>query len=116
MLTIALSIAILRVAVLPLFTSILPIALSQLTHGFTFGFFLLTGIDWVNRTIPARQRALGMGLFMSFSFSGSLLVGSSLGGFLLEAGGFPILFGIAAVFPAAALVWLWSDRRFNIRD
>ncbi len=116
MLTIALSVAILRLAVLALFPSILPIALSQLTHGFTFGFFLLTGIDWVNRTIPARQRALGMGLFMSFSFSGSLLVGSSLGGFLLEAGGFPILFGIAAVFPAAALVWLWSDRRFNIRD
>ena len=116
MLTIALSFAILRLAVVAIFPSIFPIALSQLTHGFTYGFYLLTGIDRVNCTFPARQRALGMGLFMSVSFSGSLLVGSSLGGFLLEAGGFSMLFGIATIFPAAALAWLRFDRRSKTAD
>ncbi len=116
MLTVALSAGILRLAILALFPSVLPLALSQLTHAFTFGFFFLTGVDWVNRTIPARQRALGMGLFMSVSFSGSFLVGSSLGGFLLEAAGFPILFSLAAIFPAAALIWLQIDKRFFTWD
>jgi PPP family 3-phenylpropionic acid transporter len=116
MLTVALSAGILRLAILALFPSVLPLALSQLTHAFTYGFFLLTGVDWVNRTIPTRQRALGMGLFMSVSFSGSLLVGSSLGGFLLEAAGFPILFSLAAIFPAVALIWLQIDKRFFTWD
>ena len=113
MLSIALLAGILRLTVLSLFSSILPIALSQLTHSLTYGFFLLTGVDWVNRLVPERKRALGMGLFMSVSFSGSLLVGSSLGGFLLESGGFSMLFGSAVIFPFAALLWLWSDRRFK---
>ena len=113
MLSIALLAGILRLTVLSLFPSIIPIALSQLTHSLTYGFFLLTGVDWVNRFVPERKRALGMGLFMSVAFSGSLLVGSSLGGFLLESGGFSMLFGSAVIFPFAALIWLWSDRRFK---
>lgn len=75
--------------VLALFPSLVPITVSQLTHAFTFGFFLIAGVDWVNRIIPGRQRALGMGLFTSINLSGSLLVASSL-------------------------VWLWSDKRFKI--
>jgi len=113
MLTIAFSAGILRLTVLALFPSLLPAALSQLTHAFTYGFFLIAGVDWVNRFVPLRKRALGMGLFMSLSFSGSLLIGSSLGGFLLEAGGFGMLFGSAVIFPSAALIRLWSDRRFS---
>ncbi|RKX96607.1 MAG: hypothetical protein DRZ90_08625 [Spirochaetes bacterium] len=113
MLSIALLAGILRLTVLSLFPSIIPIALSQLTHSLTYGFFLLTGVDWVNRFVPERKRAMGMGLFMSVSFSGSLLVGSSLGGFLLEFGGFSMLFGSAVIFPFAALLWLWTDRRFK---
>ncbi len=113
MLSIAFGAGILRLLILSLFPSIIPIAVSQLTHAFTYGFFLLTGVDWVNRTIPANQRALGMGLFMSISFSGSLLVGSILGGFLLESGGFPMLFGTAVFFPVVALLWLWLDKRFK---
>lgn len=116
MLSIALAAGIIRLVILTFFPSTLPIVFSQLTHALTYGFFLLVGIDWVNRTIPARQRALGMGLFMSICFSGALLVGSSLGGFLLEAGGFPMLFGLGTVFPASALIWLWTDRRFEKWD
>lgn len=115
MLSIALLAGILRLSVLALFPLLLPVALSQLTHGLTFGFFLITVVDWVNRYVPAGKRALGMGLFMSISFSGSLLIGSSLGGFLLESGGFSMLFGTAVFFPSAALFWLWSDRRFKGR-
>ena len=113
MLSIAFFTGILRLTVLSLFPSILPIAISQLSHAFTYGFFLLTGVDWVNRYVPVRKRALGMGLFMSISFSGSLLVGSFLGGFLLEFGGFSMLFGSAVIFPSIALLWLWLDRRFK---
>lgn len=116
MLSIALGAGILRLTVLAIFPSVVPIALSQLTHALSFGFFLLVGIDMVNRTIPPRQRALGMGMFMSVCFSGALLVGSSLGGFLLEAGGFSMLFGLGTVFPASALIWLWTDRRFKKWD
>jgi len=112
-LSIAFAAGILRLSILSQFPSLVPVALSQLTHAFTYGFFLITAVDWVNRYVPVRRRALGMGLFMSISFSGSLLVGSSLGGFLLEAGGFPVLFGVAVFFPSAALLWLWFDRRFN---
>jgi len=106
MLTVSLAAMAVRSLVLAGLPHVLPAALSQLTHAFTFGFYLIVGVDWVNRVVPEGRRALGMGLFMALSHGAAQLVGSVLGGFLLEAGGFGLMFGTATVFPLAAMAVL----------
>lgn len=113
MLMIALGAGVLRLMLLAVFTEAVPIYLSQLTHAFSFGFFLIVGVNWVNRMVPARRRAQGMGLLMAAGFSGAQLAGSALGGFLLEWGGFPLLFGAGSGFPLAGMIWILADRRIG---
>jgi hypothetical protein len=53
----------LRLSLLAFLPYALPVLLSQLTHAFCYGFYLIAGVDWVNRTIGPKKRALGMGMF-----------------------------------------------------
>ena len=106
----ALAAIILRLLVLSGASRILPIALSQLTHAFTYGFFLIAGVDWVNRRVPEDRRALGMSLFSTTSFGASILAAGIVGGFLVEHGGFSRLFSAAALvtaFPLLAVSLRW---------
>ena len=106
----ALAAIILRLLVLSGASRILPIALSQLTHAFTYGFFLIAGVDWVNRRVPEDRRALGMSLFSATSFGASILAAGIVGGFLVEHGGFSRLFSAAALvtaFPLLAVSLRW---------
>ena len=108
----ALAAIVLRLLILAGASRILPIALSQLTHAFTYGFFLIAGVDWVNRRVPEDRRALGMSLFSTTSFGASLLAAGIAGGFLVEHGGFSRLFAAAALVTAFPLLAL-SLRRFG---
>ena len=100
----ALAAIVLRLAVLSAASSLLPIALSQLTHSLTYGIFLIAGVDWVNRRVPQDRRALGMSLFAGTAFGASILTSGIIGGFLVEYGGFSRLFGIAALFTVIPLL------------
>ncbi len=113
MLFLALGAGALRLIILALFPSTLPIYLSQLTHALIFGFYIIAGVDWVNRKVHSRSRALGMGLFVAAVFSGAQLLGSAFGGYLLEFGGFRLLFGVGAGFPVAGMLWMLIDRRIG---
>jgi PPP family 3-phenylpropionic acid transporter len=106
----------LRLSLLAFLPYALPVLLSQLTHAFCYGFYLIAGVDWVNRTIGPKKRALGMGMFMAISYSGSQFIGSIVGGFLLETGGFGLLFGSGILFPAAGLIWIMADPRIASFD
>ncbi len=106
MLMISFASGLLRMIVLAVFPSPLPVVLSQLTHAFNYGFFLIAGVDWVNRVIPEGRRALGMGMFTAFTFNATQLVVSFFGGFILEYAGFAVLFTAAAFFPLIALILL----------
>ncbi|PIE04998.1 MAG: hypothetical protein CSA76_01315 [Spirochaetales bacterium] len=112
----ALLASVVRLLILALFPFRWPIALSQLTHALVFGLFLIACVDWINIRVPQRRRALGMGIFMAVSIGGAQLVGSVLGGWVLEAGGFTVLFAAGALFPLAALIWLLSDKRIGSTD
>jgi predicted MFS family arabinose efflux permease len=57
-----------------------------------------------------------MGMFMAISYSGSQFIGSIVGGFLLETGGFGLLFGSGILFPAAGLIWIMADPRIASFD
>ncbi len=116
MIFIALAAGAVRLVVLAMIPHGLPLYLSQLTHALSFGFFWIAGVNWVNRMVPVQSRALGMGLFQAATFSGAMLTGSAVGGFLLEWGGFPLLFGIGAGFPLIGMAWMLLDRRIGKID
>jgi len=83
-------------ALVPFMWAVLP---AQLLHALTFGVFHATCIEYVRRHAPAARRALAMGLYMSVSTALPLLIGSSLGGVVIERYGYAVLFGTYALWP-----------------
>jgi PPP family 3-phenylpropionic acid transporter len=83
----------------------------QVLHGVTFGFLHLAAIETVRRKVPPSRRSLGMGLYMSLSAALPLLVGSSLGGLLVEGAGYATLYAVYAGAPVAGMIILLAGTR-----
>lgn len=96
----------LRFIVMALSRSVALVAVMQAFHAFTFGFYIVAGIDLVNRIVPEESRALGMSIFLIVSFGASGFLGSLPAGFIVESAGFGVLFMVYAVPSLAALAWL----------
>lgn len=93
------------------------IAVTQLLHAATFGLLHSTAIAYINRRVPQRRRGLGMAIYSSVSLGLSIFIGSSIGGFVIEAFGFRGLFAGYAVMPALAIVVLVSRaHRLKLAD
>lgn len=56
----------------------------QIMHGFTFGIFYLCAFHYVTKLIPEELQSTGHLLFYSFFFGLSGMIGSSVGGFIIE--------------------------------
>jgi PPP family 3-phenylpropionic acid transporter len=84
------------------------VALTQLLHACTFGLLHSASIAYINRRIPARRRGTGMAIYSSVSLGLSIFVGSSLGGFVVEAVGFDGLFLAYSAIPVVAIALLFG--------
>jgi MFS transporter, PPP family, 3-phenylpropionic acid transporter len=69
----------------------------QLSHGLTFGVFMATAVDYIHRIAPPEHRGFFQALAPSVFFGLGSIVGSWLGGMLLEATSLTWLYRIAAV-------------------
>jgi PPP family 3-phenylpropionic acid transporter len=69
----------------------------QLSHGLTFGIFMATAVDYIHRIAPAEHRGFFQALAPSVFFGLGSIVGSWLGGMLLEATSLAWLYRIAAI-------------------
>jgi PPP family 3-phenylpropionic acid transporter len=92
--------------------SIALVALSQLLHAFTFGTFHTAAIAYVNARIEPGKRATGMALYNAVGIGLPTFLASVIGGYVLEARGFPVLFISYAVVP---LVGIFALLRFGKR-
>ena len=86
------------------FPSFTGVVFAQLCHAVSFGLFHPAAVIFVAQGIPANQRVLGMTLYSSVALGLSSVLGTMLGGWLIESGGYSLLFIVCASFPFLGLV------------
>ncbi len=64
---------------------------SQVLHAMTFGLFHAPCIEFIRRKVPAPERGLAMAFYMSLSLALPSLIGSSVGGVVIERWGYTAL-------------------------
>jgi len=95
-----------RLSLFVIAPSIGVVAGAQLLHAFTFGTFHTTAIAYINSTIARERRGLGMALYTTCGVGLPSLLASLVGGFVLQAHGFAVLFLSYAVAPVIGIALL----------
>ncbi|MBB5174477.1 MFS transporter [Texcoconibacillus texcoconensis] len=76
----------------------------QVLHGICFGIFYLSAFQFINRIIPEELQATGHLLFISVFFGLSGVVGSSLGGVIIDYAGASYLYQVLSYSAFIGLV------------
>lgn len=88
---------------LPFLAVVVP---TQLLHALAFGALHTASVAYVNATIDASRRGLGMAVYNALSIGLASFVASGLGGYLVEAAGYRGLFLVYAGVPVLGLAVL----------
>ncbi|UOQ87341.1 MFS transporter [Gracilibacillus salinarum] len=78
----------------------------QFLHGLTFGVFYLTAFQYVSRLIPKMLQSTGHLVFVSTFFGLSGIIGSLLGGFMMDNLGGSSLYAYMGVLTSAGTVMM----------
>lgn len=91
------------------------VILIQTLHALTFGIMLSAGVAYVNQTTSRSTRGTGMAAFNAIGIGLAVFIGSTLGGYLVEAVGYTGMFAALALPPAVsgALLILIMRRRHS---
>jgi PPP family 3-phenylpropionic acid transporter len=76
---------------------------AQILHCVCYGLFHPAAVAFISGAMPPERRALGMSLYLSLGTGLPTLLGSILGGFMIDLAGYRTFFGVFALFPLAAL-------------
>lgn len=82
------------------------VILLQATHGLTFGVFYLASFDYIARLVPRSLQATGHLVFFSVFFGVSGIIGSLMGGALMEAFGGSTLYNTIGFFALCGTICL----------
>ncbi len=99
--SVILAVMALRIFLYTLVGSYHAVLLLQLSHGATFGLFLATSVDYVHEIAPERHRGFFQTLGPSIYFGLGSIVGSWMGGLVIEALSVIWLYRIAALVTIA---------------
>ena len=110
--TIALSSAaiVARLALYTIFPSFGGIAAAQLLHSLCYGLYLPAAIRFVAERFPPERQATGMAIYMGAGVGLPAVIGSAIGGYVVEAWGYRTLFLSFTLFALASLA-LWAGTR-----
>ncbi|HUX37877.1 MAG TPA: MFS transporter [Rectinemataceae bacterium] len=90
---------------------------AQLLHFFCYGLFLPSAIAFVSSLVPPERRVWGMSLLTGVAVGFPSFLGSSLGGMILERGGYDALFGWAIVPAILGLaIWFATRKTLDVRE
>jgi PPP family 3-phenylpropionic acid transporter len=89
---------------------------AQLLHSLCYGLFQPAAVAFVTEMVPPARRSSGMAVFMGLGVGLPAVLGSALGGFVIEAGGYRILFASFIGFAVLSLaLYAFTRRRFGLR-
>ncbi|MDR1506495.1 MAG: MFS transporter, partial [Treponema sp.] len=66
---------------------------AQLLHTLCYGLFHPAAVSFIADRVPPQHRAYGMTLYLSLGLGLPTFIGSFIGGFIVDHGGYPLLFG-----------------------
>ena len=102
---------VLRLAIYALFPSAAGLVAGQLLHSLCFGLFQPAAVAFVAERVPPERRATGMAVYTGLGVGLPAVLGSALGGFVIEAAGYRLLFLSFIVFALASLVLYAATRK-----
>ena len=82
------------------------VVLIQTLHAVTFGVMLSSGVAYVNQTASRKTRGTAMAAFNALGIGLAVFIGSSVGGYLVEAIGYTGMYAALAIAPAVSGVML----------
>lgn len=104
----------LRLGIYAAFPSLAGVAAGQLLHSLCYGLFQPAAVAFVAERVPEERRAAGMAVFMGLGTGLPAVVGSALGGFVVEGFGYRALFLSFIAFALAALgLYAATRKRFE---
>ncbi|OHE61800.1 MAG: hypothetical protein A2Z99_07180 [Treponema sp. GWB1_62_6] len=92
-----------RLAVYALFPTFAGAVAGQLLHSLCFGLFHPAAVAFVATKVPKERRGVGMAMYLSLGNGLPTFLGSTAGGFIVEAAGYRVLFASFIVFALASL-------------
>jgi PPP family 3-phenylpropionic acid transporter len=92
-----------RLLLYVLFPSKEGVIAAQLLHSLCYGLFHPAAISFIADRVPPRRRAYGMTLYLSLGLGLPTFIGNFIGGFIVDHGGYPLLFGSFSVFAVLGL-------------
>lgn len=105
---------VLRLATLALFPSAAGIVAAQLLHSVCYGLFQPGAVAFVAERVPPEKQSTGMAVFMGFGVGLPTVLANALGGFVVEAAGYRILFASFIVFALASSgIYLATRKSFG---
>ncbi|MEI2396041.1 MFS transporter [Paenibacillus phytohabitans] len=93
--------------------------MNQVLSGITYALFLATGINYAYDTSPAHTKTTAHSLFIIVYTNIAGITASNIGGYVIEAGGYRLLFGGAAVLSligAAGFALLGRSKAEKLRN
>ncbi len=85
-------------------TVIIQILLLQLLHGFTFGFFYIAAVTYINNLLPVEFATSGQTLLWASAFGLSSVIGSILGGTIYDQFDYNWIFLTATILAISSVV------------
>jgi PPP family 3-phenylpropionic acid transporter len=104
----------LRLATYALFPTPAGLFAGQLLHSLCYGLFQPAAVAFVAECVPPERRSTGMAIFMGLGVGLPAVLGSALGGFIVESWGYRVLFASFIAFALASLaIYAANRRRFS---
>jgi PPP family 3-phenylpropionic acid transporter len=104
----------LRLGIYAAFPSIAGVAAGQLLHSLCYGLYQPAAMAFVAQRVPEERRPAGMAIYMGAGVGLPAVVGSALGGFVVEGFGYRALFISFIGFAALSLaLYLATRKRFE---
>ncbi len=87
-----------------LFPSVWVFAAAQTLHGLTFGALHVAATTYAARSVSSEHYEVAMSIYWALATNLPELIGTLLGGFVIDSFGYPVLFSSYALFPLIAAV------------
>jgi PPP family 3-phenylpropionic acid transporter len=95
-----------RLFIWALFPFRAPVIAAQLLHSLCFGIYHPAAVHFIATVFPPEKRGVGMSIYLALGSGLPTLLGNMLGGVVVEAAGYRVLFALfASVTAAAALAY-----------
>lgn len=100
-----------RLAIYAIFPNPTGAVVGQLLHSLCYGLFHPAAVAFVATSVPPDRRAVGMAMYLSLGVGLPTFLGSAVGGFIVEAAGYRVLFASYIVFAVASLAMYFAARK-----